>query len=76
MKTITTNNKLSVSKSTVAKFNNQDTLNHKTASIISNLALSTLLRSFRISMIMRPLQLSRISKQLFTNYQNKKILNL
>ncbi|MDI9870228.1 MULTISPECIES: hypothetical protein [Flectobacillus] len=36
MKSITTNNKLSVSKSTVAKFNNQDTLNHKTASIISN----------------------------------------
>ncbi|MDI9870230.1 hypothetical protein [Flectobacillus roseus] len=36
MKSIATNNKLSVSKSTVAKFNNQDSLNHKTASIISN----------------------------------------
>jgi hypothetical protein len=61
MKTITTNNKLSVSKSTVAKFNNQDTLTTKRLRLSQTSALSTLLRSFRISMIML-LQLSRISK--------------
>jgi hypothetical protein len=62
MKSITTNNKLSVSKSTVAKFNNQDTLTTKRLRLSQTLALSTLLQSFRISMIMLPLQLSRISK--------------
>jgi hypothetical protein len=47
MKTITTNNKLSVAKSTVAKFNNQDTLTIKRLRLSQISALSTLLQSFQ-----------------------------